>query len=408
MTIEVRRCTPEELPRLVEVLGLAFGGPIPEEELPRFRDVLETDRMFAGFDGDKMVASSAAFSFQMTVPGGRLTPASGVTMVGSLPTHRRRGTVRRLMRELIDDAKKHNEPLAILWASEESIYQRFGYGLASNQGHIKIESAKTAFVDDPAPVGETRLITLEEARDVLPPIYDAVLPTRAGMLARSTNWWRSHTLADPERHRGGDSIKFCAVFSREGRDEAYALYRTGGDWDEDAVPRGHVTVGEVVATTPIAYREMWRYLFSIDLVEYIKAWYLPQDLPLELMLLEPRRLRFAKSDSLWLRLVDVRSALETRSYTGDGEVCFAVTDEFCPWNEGEWTLKVQGGQATYAKGGEPEISLDVSALAAVYLGGYTFAQLGRALRAQECSEGAFAVADAMFRTDVAPWCVENF
>ncbi|MDQ3645747.1 MAG: GNAT family N-acetyltransferase [Actinomycetota bacterium] len=407
MTIEIRACTPEELPRFVEVIGIAFGGPIPEEELPRFRDVLETDRMFAGFDGDTMVAASAAFSFGMTVPGGGAVPAAGVTMVGSLPTHRRQGTVRRLMRELLDDAKARREPVAILWASEESIYQRFGFGLASNQGHIKIEREKTRFLGDPPPVGAARLISLEEAKQVLPPIYDEVLPTRAGMLARPANWWQSHTLADPERVRGGDSSKFCAVFSRDGRDEAYALYRTGGDWD-DAVARGHINAGEVVATNPVAYREMWRYLFSIDLVEYIKAWYLPQDAPLELMLLEPRRMRFAKSDSLWLRVIDVVEALQSRSYITDGEIDLAISDEFCPWNEGEWTLKVDGGRGSLMKGGQPDISLDIAALGAVYLGGYTFAQLGRALRAEECSEGAFAKADAMFRTDVAPWCVENF
>lgn len=408
MTIEIRTCTADELPRFVEVLGTAFGGPIPEEELPRFRELLEPDRTFAAFDDGSMVATSGTFSFHMTVPGGSSVPAAGVTMVGSLPTHRRRGLMRQLMRTMIDDAKNRNEPVAILWASEESIYQRFGYGLASNQGHIKIEREKTRFIGDPAAVGETRMITLEEATTVLPPIYDAVLPTRPGMLARPPEWWRNHTLADPERTRGGASVLFCAVFSREGNDEAYAIYRTGGDWDDDAVARGYIRVNEVLATNAVAYREMWRYLFGIDLVEYIRGWYLPQDVPLELMLLEPRRLRFAKSDSLWLRLVDLQAALESRSYATDGEISFAVTDEFCPWNEGEWTLKVEGGHAEVARGGSPEISLDVSALAAVYLGGYTFAQLGRALRAQECEDGVFARADAVFRTHVAPWCVENF
>ena len=408
MTIQIRTCPAEELPRFVVVLGTAFGGPIPEEELPRFRALLETDRMFAGFDGDTMVATSGAFSFQMTVPGGTSVPAAGVTMVGSLPTHRRRGIMSRLMRSLIDQAKDRNEPVAILWASEESIYQRFGYGLASNQGHIKIEREKTAFLGDPGPVGQTRMVSLEQAQAVVPQIYDAVLQTRPGMLARSAAWWRNHTLSDPERTRGGDSILFCAVFSRDGNDEAYAIYRTGGDWDDDVTARGYINVREVVATNPEAYREMWRYIFGIDLVEYIKAWYLPQDLPLELMLLEPRRLRFAKSDSLWLRLVDAPSALRSRSYAGDGEICFAVRDEFCPWNEGEWTLRVGGGQADVVKGGTPNISLDVSALAAVYLGGYTFAQLGRALRAEECDDNAFARADAIFRTAVAPWCIENF
>ena len=140
--------------------------------------------MFAGFDGDAMVATGGTFSFQMTVPGGGSIPAAGVTMVGSLPTHRRQGTMRRLMRAMIDDAKARDEPVAILWASEESIYQRFGYGLASNQGHIKVERDKTRFFGDPAPVGETRMITREEGETILPAIYDTVVQSRPGMLAR--------------------------------------------------------------------------------------------------------------------------------------------------------------------------------------------------------------------------------
>lgn len=408
MTIEIRAIANEEFPRWVEVLGTAFGDPLPDKDLPRLRDIAETDRSFGAFDGRSMVATSGAFSFAMTVPGGMAVPAAGVTGVGSLPTHRRRGLMQRLMRVLIDDARNRREPVAILWASEESIYQRFGYGLASNQGHINIERPKTGFLGEPPPTGETRLITFDEAKEVLPPIYDAVLPTRPGMLSRSPAWWRSHTLADPEHLRDGGSVLFYAVFSRDGTDEAYAIYRTGGDWDDDVVPRGWIKVSELIATNPIAYREMWRYIFGIDLVENIKAWYLPQDLPLELMLTEPRRLRFAKSDSLWLRLVDVQAALESRSYSTDGEISFAVTDEFCPWNDGEWTLKVDGGRGRVTRGGEAEISLDVSALAAVYLGGYTFAQLERALRADECIPGGISKADQVFRTDVAPWCVENF
>lgn len=406
--IEIRNCRDDrELTAFFHTLGTAFGDHIPESDVTRLRNVLSLDRTFAAFDGPDLVGSSGSFPFDVTVPGGSV-PASGVTMVGVLPSHRRKGVMSQMMRALIDDAKQRDEPVAILWASEEAIYQRFGYGLASNQGRIDIESHKVRFLGDPEPVGALRMIDLEQARDVLPPIYDQVLPTRPGMFARSADWWQHETLADPERHRGGGSPKFCCVFSHEGRDRAYAIYRTVGDWADDGTADAWVNVREVVAVDPLAYREMWRFLFGIDLVNRIKAWYLPADLPLALMLHDPRRLRFAKSESLWLRIVDVAAALGARSYSADGQISFAVQDFYCPWNEGEWTLRVSDGRAGIERGGTPDISLDVSALAAGYLGGFTFAELERALRAEGCTQGAIRRADAMFRSDVAPWCVEDF
>jgi hypothetical protein len=51
---------------------------------------------------------------------------------------------------------------------------------------------------------------------------------------------------------------------------------------------------------------------------------------------------------------------------------------------------------------------DVTALGSVYLGGFTWAQLRRALRVEELRNGAIARADALFRADRAPWCVEIF
>jgi predicted acetyltransferase len=57
---------------------------------------------------------------------------------------------------------------------------------------------------------------------------------------------------------------------------------------------------------------------------------------------------------------------------------------------------------------EADLRLDVSDLGTVYLGGFTLAQLSRAGRVEELTEGAVAKADAAFRTDRAPWCPEIF
>ena len=105
--------------------------------MQRFTDLLPLERMHGAWSNGTIVGGAGAFPFNLTVPGGEL-PTAGVTVVGVLPTHRRRGVLRSLMRAQLDDAHERGEPLAALWASEESIYGRFGYGLASFCGEITL------------------------------------------------------------------------------------------------------------------------------------------------------------------------------------------------------------------------------------------------------------------------------
>ena len=64
--------------------------------------------------------------------------------------------------------------------------------------------------------------------------------------------------------------------------------------------------------------------------------------PLQLQLTEPRRMGVNVSDEMWIRILDVPLALESRTYRGPGELTFELTDDFCPWNAGTWRLTVVG------------------------------------------------------------------
>ena len=57
---------------------------------------------------------------------------------------------------------------------------------------------------------------------------------------------------------------------------------------------------------------------------------------------------------------------------------------------------------------DADLSVDVATLGSVYLGGFTFAELARALRVEELVPGALARADTLFGSDRAPWCPEIF
>ena len=403
MTLEVRPCRPEEQLAGLTPIFHYFGAPPKEEYVQRFSRLQPPERLHAAFEDGKAVGGAGVIPFLMTVPGAQV-PAAGVTTVGVLPTHRRRGVLTAMMRAQLDDVLLRGEPIAALWASEDMIYGRYGYGMASFAGGIDLARERARFAVPSEPVGRMRLVSLEDALEMFPAIYDRVAPATPGMFSRTRDWWEVRRLSDPPERRGGGGEHVRALLEINGQPAGYAIYRTHMGF-EGGVPTGFVNVIESMGVTAVAMREMWRFLLDIDLVASIKAGLLPIDHPLFFLLAEPRRMRFRVRDGLWVRLVDLGAALSSRSYATDGVVVFEVADAFCPWNAGLW--KLEGGKA--ARTGEAaDMRFDVSALGSVYLGGFTFAQLERAGRVAELREGAVKRADDLFRADRAPWCPEIF
>ncbi len=158
MGYEIRPVPEERVTEFTQVAETAFGEEGSEEDVRRFRALTELDRTVAAFDGDEIVGTNSSFAFSMTVPGGEL-PTAGVTIVGVPPTHRRRGILRDMMRYQLEDVHGRGEPLAILWASESNIYQRFGYGTAARMAYINILKERTEFLDSAPSVGQVRLMS---------------------------------------------------------------------------------------------------------------------------------------------------------------------------------------------------------------------------------------------------------
>jgi predicted acetyltransferase len=398
--VDVRRAREGEVLGGLAPVSHYFGSEPTEETAQRFSRVLKPERMHVATDDGAIVAGASAFEFELTVPGGFVS-AAGVTIVGVLPTHRRRGLLTKLMRAQLDDVHERGEPLAMLWASEETIYGRFGYGMAALSGEIDIQRVYGGFRQPIQPGGAYRLVSLDEALEAIPPVYARVAAQTPGMFARPGAWWEARIFQDSEARRAGAGEMQRVVYERDGVAEAYALYRLKMDFDAGN-STGEVRAIEAMGVTPPATAAIWRFLLDVDWMDRLHSWLLPVDHPLFLLLERPRRLRFRLGDSLWLRLVDVGAALAARSRIGDADVVLDIADAFCPWNEGSY--RIDGSKTE----DQPHLRLDVADLASVYLGGFTFAQLWRAGRVEELAEGAVARADALFRTDRAPWCPEIF
>jgi predicted acetyltransferase len=403
VSFEVRAAAAEEFRGAIAPIFHYFGGPPSDEFAQAFERLVPLDRVHAAFDDGFAVGSASAFPFETSIPGG-FVRAAGVTMVGVLPTHRRRGILRRLMRAQLDDVHERGEPMAYLWASEDALYGRYGYGVASFSGNIELRRDRAEFYREFERRGKIRLVSVDEAVEQFGEIQRRAAAQHPGMFVRSPDWWRHRRLADPEWRREGGGEMVRALLELDGRPAAYALYRLHFS-AQRGIPNGFTSVIEAVGDSPEATREIWRFLLDIDWMERIRAGLMPLDHELFLLLREPRRLTFDHRDGLWVRLVDVEAALSARSYKAGEPVVVELTDEFCPWNAGTWELGPEGAARSRR---EPELRLDVAALGSAYLGGFSFGQLARAGRIEELAEGALNRADTLFRTDRYPWCPEIF
>jgi predicted acetyltransferase len=402
--MEIRPCKPEEYAQGLAPIWQFFGSLPNEDTLARWEPLMPAERLLAAWDGDLAVGGAGAFPFRLSIPGGEIDVA-GVTVVGVSPTHRRRGILRQLMRAQLDAAHERGEAVAALWASEGGIYGRFGYGMASLGGEIDVARAHSALRGAPVPGAQARQVELEEALRLFPPLYDAARMRRPGMPSRTEDWWRIRRLDDPEWSRDGGGIQMRVVLELDGVPSGYALYRHHQRFEAGSSV-GKVHVIEALGVTPAATQEVWRYLFGVDWVSRLTAGLLPVDHELLHLVVEPRRLHLRSGDALWIRLVDVGAALSARSYTGEGEVVFEVTDEVCPWNEGRWRLA--NGVCARDDDAEPDLRLPVQELGATYLGGFSFAQLAAASRIEELRPQALTRADVLFATAAKPWTPEIF
>src|SRR3954454_24708837 len=219
-----------------------------EARIERFAKVLPLERMHAAFADGEIVGGAGAFPFELSVPGGVL-PCGGVTVVGVYPTHRRRGALRAMMDTQLRDIHERGEPIAALWASEETIYGRFGYGLAAWCGQITVAREWSRFARELDRRGSVRLVTAEEAATLFPPVWEALMKERPGVFRRTKEWWELRRLRMPDEEKGNP--KRFVVLELDGRVQAYAVYRQFPEFEE-GVSKARLEVSEAIGATPQA------------------------------------------------------------------------------------------------------------------------------------------------------------
>ena len=406
----LRPVTAEEWPLFVRAMFDTFAEDVPRSWRDGPPPVAEIERSLSLWEGDRVVATSGLYSQELTVPGATV-PCAAVTWVTVSPTHRRRGVLTAMMRrQLTELHEEEREPVAALWASEATIYGRFGYAPATSRGNLEGRVERLRLRPDiDLGAGRVSMVPTEEFRPGAMGVFEQVRRSAPGNLARDERWW-DRALRDDEEDRKGTTVRRHLLHTEsDDTVSGYASYRIKGSWTDTGEPDATVLVDDVRALNTAAYARLWTFLLSLDLVRTMRYEMGSPDDPLLHLLGDPRALQRRPNDGMWVRLVDVDRALAARRYPAPIDLVIEVRDAFCPWNDGRFWLRGHpAGAFCSPTDGDPDLEIGIEALSAAYLGGVSLGTLHAAGRVTEVSPGAVTLASTAFSWPVTPWCQEEF
>jgi predicted acetyltransferase len=370
--------------------------PAADEFWEVLKDAYLVDRTFGAFDGDRQVGVAMSFPADLTVPGGAVLPAAGVTYVGVRSDYRRRGALTGMMRTQLEDCAARGDVLAILHASEPVIYGRFGYGIANLARTVKVKSAQAVLRPEVPVAGTVRLLDKDEIVPTLQAAYPRLPRTRAGVMGRSPQWW---TLSY-KRRLVDEYLLVAAHLTPDGDVDGWAAYMPADNDSDDPRANSGLVVLDFVAANQGVSNDLWRYLLSVDLVDEVTVYCRPVDDPIEEMLVNNYAVRSERDDELWLRLVDVPAALAARTYEMAAPVVIEVVDPLLPNNSGRYRIGPQGMEHTAEA---PALTLSPEALAMLYLGATRASTLAGIGRITVADPSALPAADRLFAVDRPAW-----
>jgi predicted acetyltransferase len=377
--MEIRAITDDEVPAFRACLLTTFGEDAeadPDGDR-RFRALIAPGQAWAAFDRGTVVGTAGTLELELGMPGGGTLAMAGLTMVTVRPTHRRRGILRKLMQLQLDDARARGRAIAGLWASEATIYGRFGYQPAVWDHVVEVTGARELEVAGGG--DEVEWLDEARARELLPEIYARATAQRPGVLRRSPTWWRERRFQESGFVRRGASQRRHVLAVRSGAAVGYIAFRqrVGGP----GLHGGRLEIIELVGCDPRAVASLWQFALAVDLFPTVTWADAPIDDPLAHLVSNPRAVSRKRSDSLWLRIEDVAAVLAARSFEG---------------------CSVTVGDHTYGKG--PAVEVAPQVLPALVMGGARAVELAQA----GLLRGDVMAAERAFATPIAPWCPEIF
>ncbi len=410
MSLEIREPEGDELDQVAYTVAYSFEGDLSPEALEGARRLFRLLRPLAAFQEGQVVAILSLLPLAMAVNGGA-QPFTGVSTVACLPEHRRKGYVGQLLTRALEMMRDEGQVLSGLYTPHFALYRRYGWMAAGRTLRYSFRPRDIALVEPAPPPGKPLRVSHHEWAE-LDAVYRTFIARRNGYLHRSEHWWRAAVLRSLyERRR--DHLEVAVWAGAENLWRGYVVY----DISRQPVPPARPDAGQrlrvrdFVALDGDAYVGLVHYLLHHDLTSQLE-WRAPPDDPFLSLVDDPGRVEVAYDPWILLRVVDVASAFAARPClveTSALSLTIDLTDKAAPWNAGVWRLEAEGGRTLAQKCTEaPDLSLDVSVLAALFNGFLSPSQAARGGLMKVHREAALAAADRVFAVVCPPFTADHF
>ncbi|MEM7218490.1 MAG: GNAT family N-acetyltransferase [Pseudomonadota bacterium] len=404
MSIEIRPLVAEEMLQIGALGAYVFGGAHGDDADNDMARLHRPEWTLCAVDDGKLVSSFIDLPFTMRA-NGRAMPMCGVTVVGTLPEYRRQGLVRRIHTQALENLREAERPVAGLWASQAAIYQRYGYAPTTALRRYAVDSVDIAFHDDDFGSQRVARVDAETGAAAARALYIEFVKDRSLYLHRSKALWLQNVLNEKQ---AGKPLHIALSYDAAGEASGYIVYSLHDEQRDHPTRNQELRVRDFVWLDPDAYRSLWRFIASHDLVGRVLWERAPLDDPAPMLFREPRLLQAQDREGEWLRLVDARRALAGRGYDAEGRISIELaSDAMTPWNDGAFELSAAPDGASTRDQSSGDLRTTARALALLFAGRESATRL-RASGLLEADDATVAKADRLFATRHAPHCPDHY
>ena len=335
-----------------------------EETQPHLKDM---SQIYGYFDKGVLVSSYAYFT-SVVVIRKKEFPMSGVWGVATAPHYRRKGLIRKLTLLTLEKMYKEGIPISCLYPFKFSFYQQFGWKLANINHRYHIETDK--FIYHPVP---DRVVREVFELDDLKYIYSNIAGKKYNYMVKRTedDWRRKINPKEPGY--------FFVCYDAKNNPCGYIIARF---MEHEPPQDGGI---EFSAQTFYLQEIFWndrktkQALFNFlnkhtDHRKYV-VFSTPDPNILD-SLTNPR----VKANEIFpgsmIRIVDVKTVLETLEYSEDIELVLKVNDQMCKWNNKTFNFIATGGKTNLEETTQAaDVIIDIGPLSQMVVGFRTATQL---------------------------------
>ena len=338
---------------------------------------------------DEPVSVCRHYWLDMSVRGERL-PGAGLTSVITPPEHRRDGHVARILADALTEYRERGRHLSVLWPFDYGFYRAFGWDTSHEKRTYECQPSVLSAAADRVDGGTYEQVEPDDL-STLEPVYEADADRYSLTLERDEAWWRHRVCrAHPEE-------PFVYLWRRDGEPRSYVVYEFEGDYhDRTMLVReiGYTDIEGLDAALGFCHdHDSQADRVRIDT---------PNDPVVQDRLSAPDEVDCELHTGSMVRIVDVAETLGSLPYPDlDARISLAVTDDTADWNDGTFVLDVAPDHATcraVEDDRDPDVALDVGALAQLAVGYRSVSELARSGRVRTVSSAVTDTLETLFPT----------